>query len=68
MPVLIWSGIASIAGVIAGIIYEKESNKKVVVTVASAATGGNETRRNCYDKALMAAAGIAAYWIYRSTK
>lgn len=60
MPVLIWSGIASVAGIVAGMIYEKESNKKIVETVA---TGGFP-----WDKFVMAAAGVAAYWVYRSTK
>lgn len=63
MPVLIWSSVASIAGIVAGMIYEKESNKKVVETVATAANGGLP-----WDKIVMAAAGVAAYWIYRSSK
>ena len=63
MPIFIWSGIASVAGIVAGMIYEKESNKKIVESVSDAATGGLP-----WDKILMAAAGVAAYWIYRSTK
>lgn len=69
MPVIVWSGIASIIGMITGMIYEKESNKKVVEDVASVAgTSENNSKQNCYSKLIMAAAGVAAYWIYRSTK
>lgn len=62
MPVLLWSTIAGAAGLISGLIYEKESNKKVVESVSTA--GGGMP----WDKIIMAAAGVAAYWIYRSTK
>lgn len=62
MPILIWSTIAGAAGLISGLIYEKESNKKVVETVSNAAGVMP------WDKIVMAAAGVAAYWIYRSTK
>lgn len=64
MPVVIWSAAASLIGIVAGMIYEKESNKKVVESI----TKNDTPKLNWCDKAIMAAAGVAAYWIYRGTK
>lgn len=61
MPVLIWSTIAGLGGLVSGLLYESESNKKLVEN-----TGGQTF--GFWDKALMIGAGIAAYWIYRTTK
>ena len=62
MPILIWSTIAGALGLVSGLIYEKESNKQIVEQAS-----GNPNL-TFWDKTLMAAAGIAAYWIYRTTK
>ena len=64
MPFLIY-GISALSGLVAGIIYEKESNKKVV---AAAVENQNNPSLTWWDKALMAGAGVAAYWIYKGTK
>ena len=64
MPFLIW-GISGLTGLVAGIIYEKESNKKVV---EAAVENKNDPGLNFWDKAIMAAAGVAAYWIYKGAK
>lgn len=68
MPVLIYSSIAGLLGIIAGAIYEKESSKKVVEVVETVATSSQPDKVNCWDKLIMAGAGILAYWIYRSSK
>lgn len=61
MPVLVWSAIAGLGGLVSGLLYESESNKKLVEN-----TGGQSF--GFWDKTLMVGAGIAAYWIYRTTK
>lgn len=61
MPILVW-GISALGGLVAGIIYEKESNKKVV---EAAVESTNSPNLSFWDKAIMAAAGVAAYWIYK---
>ena len=61
MPVLVW-GLSALSGVVAGIIYEKESNKKVV---EAAVENKDNPNLGFWDKAIMAAAGVAAYWIYK---
>ncbi len=60
MP-LVWIGISALGGILTGIIYEKESDTPVVQTPATPTF-------SWWDKALMAAAGVAALWIFRSTK
>ena len=64
MPVLIW-GVSALSGLVAGIIYEKESNKKVV---EAAVENKENPNLSFWDKAIMAAAGVAAYWIYKRAK
>ena len=64
MPFLVY-GLSALSGVLAGIIYEKESNKKVV---EAAVDNQNNPSFSWWDKAIMAAAGVAAYWIYKKGK
>ena len=65
LPIL-WIAASAATGIVTGLIYEKESNKKVVEDLSAATTG--EPRFSWTDKAIMAAAGIAAFYIYRSTR
>lgn len=60
MP-LLWVGISALGGILTGIIYEKETDTSIVQTPATPSF-------SWWDKALMAAAGVAAFWIWRSTK
>lgn len=60
MP-FVWIGISALSGILTGIIYEKETDKSVVLESST-------PRFNWWDKLLMAGAGIAAYYIYRSSK
>lgn len=64
---LVWIAGSAVTGVITGLVYEKESNKKVVEDLAAAA-GSSEPKFTWLDKALFAAAGVAAFYIYRSTR
>ncbi len=64
MPVLIWSLVASLVGLTSGIIYEKESNK----TIIESAGKNDSVNLNFWDKALMAAAGVAAFWVWKNAK
>lgn len=64
MPILVY-GLSALGGLIAGIVYEKESNKKVV---EAAVENKNDPGLNFWDKLIMAAAGVAAYWIYKRAK
>lgn len=64
MPVLIWSTVASLVGLVSGIIYEKESNK----TIIESAGKNDSVNLNFWDKALMAAAGVAAFWVWKNAK
>lgn len=61
MP-LVWIGISALGGILTGIIYEKETEQPVVQQ------SGTTPSFSWWDKALMAAAGIAAFWIWKSTK
>lgn len=64
MPVLIWSLVASLVGITSGIIYEKESNK----TIIESAGKNDSVNLSFWDKALMAAAGVAAFWVWKNAK
>lgn len=64
---LVWIAGSAVTGVITGLVYEKESNKKVVENIATA-TGSDEQKITWLDKLLFAGAGIAAFYIYRSTR
>lgn len=63
---LVWVGVSAVVGVATGLIYEKESNKKIVEIVADS-NNDKFSSIDWKDKAIMAAAGIAAFWVYRST-
>ena len=66
---LVWIAASAVTGVVTGLVYEKESNKKVVEDISVAARADEGTYTVTWaDKALMAAAGIAAFYIYRSTR
>lgn len=65
MPFL-WIGISSLAGIITGVLYEKETTKKVV-EVAQAKADTTPVF-SWWDKLVMAAAGVAAYYIYKKVK
>lgn len=60
MP-FVWIGISALAGVLTGIIYEKETDVPVVQQSSTPSF-------SWWDKAVMAAAGVAAFYIWRSTK
>lgn len=60
MP-FVWIGVSALAGVLTGIVYEKETETPVVQDSSSPSF-------SWWDKAIMAAAGVAAFYIYRSTK
>lgn len=66
LPV-VWIAASAVTGVITGLVYEKESNKKVVENIAAAA-GSDEPKFTWIDKLLFAGAGVAAFYIYRSTR
>ena len=65
MPFL-WIGISSLAGIVTGLMYEKETTKKVVEAVKSDTSSG--VSFSWWDKTLMAAAGVAAYYIYKKVR
>ena len=62
MP-LVLTLLSGFAGIVTGVIYEKENNKKLIEATTQAAPS-----LNFWDKCIMAAAGIAAYYVYRSSK
>lgn len=64
MPVLLWSTVASLVGLVSGIIYEKESNK----TIIESAGKNDSVNLSFWDKVLMAAAGVAAFWVWKNAK
>lgn len=66
MPFL-WIGISSLAGILTGVLYEKETGTKTVAEVAQSSQNSTPAL-SWYDKALMAAAGIAAFWIYKKAR
>jgi len=61
MP-LVWIGISALTGIISGIVYEKESGETIVQPTTESPSF------SWWDKTLMAAAGIAAYYIYKKVK
>ena len=63
MPFL-WIGLSGLAGVITGLVYEKESGTKTVAEVASSSSPESFP----YDKLIFAAAGVAAYYIYKKVR
>lgn len=65
MP-FVWIGLSSLAGIITGLIYEKESGTKTVAEVAQVAKP--ESVEFPYKTAIFAAAGVAAYYIYKKVK
>ena len=64
MP-FVWLAVSSLAGVITGLIYEKESGTK---TVAEVAQTQQEKDVFPYKTAIFAAAGVAAYYIYKKVR
>lgn len=64
---LIWIAGSAIAGIATGLVYEKESNKKIVQDI-SAAASSSEPKISWLDKAIMAGAGVAALYVWRSTR
>lgn len=65
MPFL-WIGISSLAGIVTGLMYEKETTKKVVEAAKSDTSSG--VSFSWWDKTLMAAAGVTAYYIYKKVR
>lgn len=65
MPFL-WLGISSLAGIVTGILYEKETTKKVVEVVKTQADSGPSF--SWWDKLVMAGAGVAAFYIYKKVR
>lgn len=65
MP-FVWLAVSGLAGVITGLIYEKESGTKTVAEVAQTAQPEKEVFP--YKTAIFAAAGVAAYYIYKKVR
>ena len=65
---LIWIAGSAIAGIATGLVYEKESNKKIVEDISAAASSKSEPTISWIDKAIMAGAGVAAFYVWRSTR
>ena len=65
MPLLLIA-ISSLAGVVTGTIWEKETTKKVVEVANK--TAESAPALTFWDKALMAGAGLAAFWIWKKVK
>lgn len=66
MPFL-WIGISSLAGILTGVLYEKETGTKTVAEVAQT-NNTKDPSFSWYDKFLMAAAGVGAYYIYKKVR
>lgn len=60
MPFLIWPALAGLAGVITGIVYEKETEQPIATS--------SSPSFSWWDKLLMAGCGVAAYYIYKKGK
>jgi hypothetical protein len=65
MP-FVWAALSGLAGIVTGLMYEKESGTKTVAEVAKTTSPASDTFP--YDKLIMAAAGVAAFYIYRKVK
>lgn len=65
MPFL-WIGLSSLAGIITGTLWEKETTKKVVEVANK--TAESAPAFTWWDKMLMAGAGLAALWIWKKAK
>ena len=61
MP-FVWALISAGAGILTGIVYEKETDESVVKDTATGST------LTWYDKTLMAGAGLLAFYIYKKVK
>ena len=61
MP-LIWLGISAAGGLLTGLLWESETEEPIVKDVNTGLT------LSWWDKTLMAAAGIAAYYIWKRFK
>ena len=60
MPFL-WWGLAGLSSFILGVVYEKESDKPVIDSTSGA-------NLSWWDKTLLVALGLGAYWIYKKAK
>lgn len=64
MP-FVWLAVSGLAGIITGLVYEKESGTKTVAEVAATSTPAAEFP---YKTMIFAAAGVAAYYIYKKVR
>lgn len=62
MPFL-WLGISSLAGILTGVLYEKETGTKTVAQVAQPVKDEFP-----YKTLIYAGAGVAAYYIYKKVR
>lgn len=60
MP-LVWWGLAGLSSFFLGVIYEKESDKPIVES-------SNGIDLSWWDKTLLVALGLGAYYIYKKVK
>lgn len=60
MP-FVWWGLAGLSSFILGVVYEKESGKPVIDSTSGA-------NLSWWDKTLLVALGLGAYWIYKKAK
>ena len=60
MP-LIWVGLSGLASFIVGVVYEKESEKPIV-------DSSSGVDLSWWDKTLLVALGLGAYWIFKKVK
>lgn len=60
MP-LIWVGLSGLASFIVGIVYEKESEKPII-------DSSSGVDLSWWDKTLLVALGLGAYWIFKKVK
>ena len=60
MP-LIWVGLSGLASFIVGVVYEKESEKPII-------DSSSGVDLSWWDKTLLVALGLGAYWIFKKVK